>query len=53
MQYTAKSTIPLAERDSRLGFEPGMEHVCDKAHPERKIFHTEKAFDAIRPEAKV
>lgn len=43
----AQKTIPLVERDSRLGFEPSMEYMCDKAHLEWKIFHTEKAINAI------
>ena len=47
----AKNTIPLVERDSRLGFEPSMEYMCDKAHLEWKIFHTEKAINAIMKEA--
>ena len=47
----AKKTIPLVERDSRLGFEPSMEYMCDKAHLEWKIFHTRKAINAICQEA--
>ncbi|MBR3928795.1 MAG: hypothetical protein IKJ65_07325 [Clostridia bacterium] len=47
----AKATIPLVERDSRLGFEPSMEYMCDRAHLEWKIFHTEKAMGAIHLEA--
>lgn len=47
----AELTIPLVERDSRLGFEPSMEYMCDKAHLEWKIFHTEKAVSAIMLEA--
>jgi hypothetical protein len=33
----AEATIPLVERDSRLGWEPTMEYMCDKAHLEWKI----------------
>ncbi len=33
----AKATIPIVERDSRLGWEPSMEYMCDKAHLEWKI----------------
>ena len=48
----ARKTIPLVERDSRLGLEPSMEYMCDKAHLEWKIFHTEKAIKAVIEEAK-
>ena len=30
-------TIPLVEADSRLGWEPRMDYVCDKAHLEWKL----------------
>ncbi|MFH1904242.1 MAG: hypothetical protein ABIK53_01795 [bacterium] len=33
----AKATIPLVETDSRLGWEPSMEYMTDKAHLEWKI----------------
>lgn len=33
----AKSAIPYVEKDSRLGWEPSMEYVCDKWHIEWKI----------------
>ena len=33
----ALSTIPLVERDSRLGYEPSMEYMCDRAHIEWKL----------------
>ena len=33
----AKDTIPVVEFDSRLGWEPSMEYVCDKWHLEWKI----------------
>ena len=47
----AKQTLPLVDRDSRLGFEPSMEYMCDRAHLEWKIFHTEKAVKAVLNEA--
>lgn len=33
----AEQTIPLVEADSRLGWEPSMEYICDKAHLEWKL----------------
>jgi hypothetical protein len=33
----AQATIPLVEKDSRLGYEPSMEYMCDRAHLEWKI----------------
>lgn len=33
----AKNTIPLVEFDSRLGYEPSMEYMCDREHLEIKI----------------
>jgi hypothetical protein len=33
----AKATLPLVEFDSRLGYEPSMEYMCDAAHLEWKI----------------
>ena len=33
----AKATIPLVEFDSRLGYEPSMEYMCDRAHIEWKL----------------
>ncbi len=33
----AEETIPLVEFDSRLGYEPSMEYVTDKAHIEWKL----------------
>ena len=33
----AKNTIPLVEKDSRLGWEPSMEYVTDKKMLEWKI----------------
>lgn len=33
----AKNTIPLVDYDSRLGYEPSMEYMCDREHIEWKI----------------
>jgi hypothetical protein len=33
----AEATIPVVERDSRLGWEPTMEYMCDRPHLEWKI----------------
>jgi hypothetical protein len=33
----ARATIPLVEEDSRLGWEPSMEYMTDRAHLEWKI----------------
>ncbi|MBU0476980.1 hypothetical protein KKC91_00210 [bacterium] len=33
----AEATIPLVEMDSRLGWEPSMEYMTDKAHLEWKV----------------
>ena len=33
----AENAIPFVEQDSRLGWEPSMEYVCDKWHLEWKI----------------
>jgi hypothetical protein len=33
----AEDTIPLVEFDSRLGYEPSMEYMCDRAHIEWKL----------------
>jgi len=40
----ARQTIPLVEYDSRLGYEPSMEYMCDRAHLEWKIQVTENAL---------
>ena len=32
-----QDTIPLVEFDSRLGYEPSMEYMTDKAHIEWKL----------------
>ena len=36
-QKNALDTIPLVEFDSRLGYEPSMEYMCDKAHIDWKL----------------
>ncbi len=43
----AEATIPLVEYDSRLGFEPSMEYMADRAHLEWKIAVTRKAMAAL------
>ncbi len=43
----AEATIPLVEYDSRLGYEPSMEYMCDRAHLEWKIEHTRRAMQAL------
>ncbi|MBR2911619.1 MAG: hypothetical protein IKC05_08400 [Lentisphaeria bacterium] len=39
-----KDTIPVVEFDSRLGWEPSMEYVCDKWHLEWKLRQIESAL---------
>lgn len=41
----AEATIPYVEFDSRLGWEPSMEYMCDKAHIEWKIATTRKVVE--------
>ena len=36
----ARSAIPFVEKDSRIGWEPSMEYVCDKWHIDWKIDQT-------------
>ena len=43
----AKDTIPAVEFDSRLGWEPSMEYVCDKWHLEWKIRQVNSALREI------
>lgn len=40
----AKNTIPLVEFDSRLGYEPSMEYMCDREHLEIKINFCEEVI---------
>ena len=44
----ARSTIPAVEYDSRLGYEPSMEYMCDKEHLLWKIDCTRKALAELR-----
>ena len=39
-----KDTIPVVEFDSRLGWEPSMEYVCDKWHLDWKLRQLESAL---------
>lgn len=39
----ARTAIPCAEADSRLGWEPSMEYVCDRWHLEWKLRQTQSA----------
>lgn len=41
----ARRTIPLVELDSRLGYEPSMEYIGDKAHLLWKIETTREALE--------
>lgn len=41
----ANATIPLVEADSRLGWEPSMEYVCDRWHLEWKIRQVRTMID--------
>lgn len=43
----ARGVIPYVEYDSRLGFEPSMEYMCDTAHIEWKIGVTEEAVKEL------
>ena len=43
----ARNTIPLVDFDSRLGYEPSMEYMCDRAHLEWKIRETQRAMRAL------
>ncbi len=44
----AEDTIPAVECDSRLGWEPSMEYVCDPWHLEWKIRQVKSAMDEIK-----
>jgi len=44
----ARNTIPYVEFDSRLGFEPSMEYMTDRAHLEWKIGVVEEAMEEVR-----
>ena len=43
----AEDTIPVVKFDSRLGWEPSMEYVCDKWHLEWKIRQLKSALTEI------
>lgn len=43
----AENTIQLVEYDSRLGFEPSMEYICDREHLEWKIDCTRRAMESL------
>ena len=45
----AEATIPLAEADSRLGWEPSMEYMCDPSHLEWKIAQVRTVIDEEIP----
>jgi hypothetical protein len=46
----AQATIPLVEADSRLGWEPSMEYMTDRAHLEWKIAQLRRVLDDEIPE---
>lgn len=41
----AIATIPIVEKDSRLGWEPSMDYIGDKKHIEWKLRHLEYVLD--------
>ena len=43
----ARGAISAVEMDSRLGWEPSMEYVCDRWHLEWKIRQVESALREI------
>ena len=45
----AKDTLPLVEFDSRLGYEPSMEYMCDPAHIEWKLSVMERLVNEELP----
>lgn len=45
----AQAAIPLVEADSRLGWEPSMEYMCDRAHLEWKIAQLRGVLDEELP----
>ncbi len=45
----AKATIPFVETDSRLGWEPSMEYVCDRWHLEWKIRQVKQVIEEEIP----
>jgi hypothetical protein len=45
----AEQTIPLVEADSRLGWEPSMDYVCDAAHLRWKLAQLERVVESEIP----
>jgi hypothetical protein len=45
----AEATIPLVEADSRLGWEPSMEYMTDRAHLEWKIAQLRQVLEGELP----
>ncbi|MDD2403090.1 MAG: hypothetical protein PHI56_00930 [Victivallaceae bacterium] len=45
----AESTIPYVEIDSRLGWEPSMEYICDRWHLEWKIRQVKQVIEEEIP----
>ena len=43
------AAIPLVECDSRLGWEPSMEYMADRAHLEWKLAHLRQVVDTQIP----
>ena len=43
----ARGAIPDVQADSRLGWEPSMEYMCDQAHLEWKIALLEKTLASL------
>ena len=46
----AQAALPLVEADSRLGWEPSMEYMCDPAHLQWKIAQLRRVLDVEIPE---
>ncbi len=46
----ARATLPLVERDSRLGWEPSMEYMTDPAHLRWKLNQVQRVLDVDLPE---
>ena len=44
-----RNTIPLVEEDSRLGWEPSMEYICDPYHLEWKIRQVTQVIEKELP----
>ena len=45
----AEGAIPLVDADSRLGWEPSMEYMCDRKHLEWKIAQLRATLDEEIP----